>query len=81
MNANDGLIIFISLIGIIFSIGFLFYYFSQGGSNTVCYNCGKDLKWGDHKNYSIEDENGAPQNICSTCYKRFERLNHKGRFW
>lgn len=81
MNNNDVAnltLLFVLTIGF---IGLVIYYFSQGGSNTSCYNCGKQLRFGEHKDFSIEDSKGNRQNICSTCYKRLERKSHKGKYW
>lgn len=65
------------LLGLIVIIGIVIRTELQGGSNKTCYKCGKDLEWGKQKKYSIEDDSGKRQNICSTCYALLEREAHK----
>lgn len=80
MKGNDELTIIVSVISLVVLIGFYAYYFSQGGSNTDCYNCGKKLKFGEHKDYSVLDRENNRQNICSTCYRKLER-KRVGKYW
>lgn len=69
---------------IICTIGFviyLAYYFSQGGNNSDCDNCGRKLVFGEHKDYSYLNTDNERKNLCSKCYKKLEKLSHKGKYW
>jgi hypothetical protein len=81
MSASTIVVVVFVFISLLLIIMFYAFYFSQGGSNINCYNCGEKLKFGEHKDYSVRDDDGRTQNICSSCYKRLVRINRKGKYW
>ena len=78
MDAGGLILLIISFLAFVI---FLIYYFAKGGSNTECYNCGRKLKFGEHKDFSYLNSDGERKNLCSICYKKLERLAHKGKYW
>lgn len=81
MTANDKATVIVCVFFGIVTIIWFIYYNIQGGSNLECYNCDRKLKFGEHKDFSIEDENGTRQNICSVCAKRLRNKTYKGKYW